>query len=233
MKHSYLLLFILWTVSVRAQFPVTAHVTGKIVFADSSKDYLSVKIFNKRMDDFVHPLRDGSFELYGFKSDTFIFLCQGYEVVQLSYKDSVRKMVYEAHVLLHQPQVNLKTVVIVSPKTIDQIQHEIDNLGVRQTDTYGNFDPAQDPLAALWEMFSKTEKQKRKVAELEDADMRRKVMRELLKICVRDHLINLRPDETEAFIDYCGFTDAYLRQVTMYDLLSSIKVNFHYFTGQQ
>jgi len=185
------------------------------------------------MDDFVHPNRDGTFELYGFKSDTFIFLCQGYEVEELCYKDSIRKMSYEAHIRLHRPFVNLREVVIVPPKTIDQIQHEIDNLGVQNTDTYGSFDAASAPLAALWEMFSKQEKEKRKVASLEDNDMRRRVMRELLRICIRDHLIDLHNDQMDAFIDYCSYPDNYLKQVTMYDLLSSIKVNYHYFSGQR
>jgi hypothetical protein len=208
-------------------------VVGKVIFADSTKDFLSIKIFNKRMDDFVQPGRDGSFELYGFKSDTFIFMCQGYEVVQLCYKDSIRKIEYEATVLLHRPLVNLKEVVIVPAKTIDQIQHEIDNLGVRSTNDYGNVDAAEDPLTALWEMFSKQEKQKRAVAQLRDNDMRRKVMRELLKICLRDHLIDLKYSQLDAFIDYCAYPDNYLQNVTMYDLLSSIKVNYHYFSGER
>jgi hypothetical protein len=232
-KYWYLLIFLALSFTTKAQFPVTAHVTGKIIFADSTKDFSAVKIFNKRMDDFVHPNRDGTFELYGFKSDTFIFLCQGYEVEELCYKDSIRKMSYEAHIRLHRPFVNLREVVIVPPKTIDQIQHEIDNLGVQNTDTYGSFDAASAPLAALWEMFSKQEKEKRKVASLEDNDMRRRVMRELLRICIRDHLIDLHNDQMDAFIDYCSYPDNYLKQVTMYDLLSSIKVNYHYFSGQR
>ncbi len=185
------------------------------------------------MDDFVRPGRDGSFELYGFKSDTFIFLCQGYSAVQLCYKDSIRKPQYEAYVLLHRPQVNLKEVVIVSQKTIDQIQQEIDNLGVRSTNDYGNVDAAASPLTALWEMFSSQERQKRKVAELQDEDMRHRVIRELLKICIRDHLIDLKYSQMDAFINYCGYTDAYLRRATMYELLSSIKVNYHYFSGER
>jgi hypothetical protein len=231
-KYWYLFFLLAISLTAKAQFPVTAHVTGSVRFADSSKDYISIKIFNKRMDDFVRPNRDGTFELFGFKSDTFIFLCQGYELEELSYKDSIRKMEYEAHILLHRPVVNLKTVVIVPPKTIDQIQHEIDNLGVPNTDTYQTVDP-QNALTALWEMFSKQEKEKRKLAELEDNDMRRKVMRELLRICVKDHLIDLRYSQMDAFIDYCGYSDSYLKQVTMYDLLSSIKVNYHYFSGER
>jgi hypothetical protein len=232
-KCRYLFFLFVTYFTTKAQFPVTAHIAGKIVFTDSTKDFSAVKILNKRMGDFVLPEHDGSFELYGFKSDTFIFLCQGYEVAQLCYKDSIRKIEYVTIVFLHRPLVNLKEVVIVSPKTIDQIQHEIDSLDVRKTNTFKKIDPVHNVFTLLWETFSKQEKEKRALARLQDKDLRRKAMRELLKICIRDSLIDLKYSQIDAFIDYCAYPDNYLQHVTTYDLLSSFKVNYHYFSGEQ
>ena len=87
----------------------------------------------------------------------------------------------------------------------------------------------QSPITALWEIFSKTEKDKRKVAVLMNDEQRRNMQHELLKLCIKSDLIDLSFADMDAFIDFCGFTDEYLQQCSFYELLNNIKQHYIYF----
>ncbi len=229
MSRILFLLVCLLPCFARAQAPIGAHITGRILFEDGTNRYDRVKIYNRRTGTFITPTSTGFFELYGYKVDTFIFVAQNYTPYNLCYKDSLRQMNYDITVTLHHLEVEMTPVTVTPDKTFDQIQETIDDLGVKNTDTYKNINSFQSPISALYEMFSKKENEKREVAKLENDDMRRRMLRELLKICVKSNLIDLPVSEFDAFIDYCNFTDVYLQHTSLYDLLSNIKAHYKYF----
>lgn len=213
-----------------AQQPAGVFVSGKISFSDNAGRFDRVKIYNLRTNTFVSPAKTGIYELHGYKTDTFVFVCIGYSNTNLCYKDSLRQLKYEKNIVLHPVQTELEGVTITPDKSFEQIQQAIDNLGVKNTDTYKTVEPLQSPITFLWERFSKLERQKRQVAVLLNEDERRQVQRELLKICIKSELINLSLSKMDAFIEYCNFSDVYLQQVSLYDLLSMIKLRYEFFS---
>ncbi len=215
-----------------AQQPVGVRITGRIIFEDATNQYTRVKIYNKRTITYVVPKETGTFELVGYKQDTFIFVCQNYTTYYLSYKDSARQMSYETDVTLHRLEMNISGVTITPDKSFEQIQEAIDNLGVENTNTYKSVSAYPNTISALYELFSKTEKAKRTVAKLMNDDERRQAMRDLLKLCIKSDMIDLSFSEMDAFIDFCGYTDDYLQQVSLYDLLSDIKLRYKYYRRQ-
>ncbi len=225
------LLLLFFPALLFSQQPVGVSVNGKISFSDNSGRFDRVRIYNLRTNTFVSPAKTGIYELHGFKTDTFVFVCIGYSNVNLCYKDSLRQLKYEKNIVLHPIQSELDGVTITPDKTFEQIQQAINNLGVKNTDTYNSVYPLRSPITFLWERFSKVEKQKRQVAILLNDDERRQVQRELLKICIKSELINLPFSKMDAFIEYCNFSDAYLQQVSLYDLLSMIKLRYKYFSN--
>lgn len=225
-----LLLFFLFPFFLSSQQPVGVSVSGRITFSDYSSRYNLVKIYNLRTNTYVSPVKTGYYELHGYKTDTFVFVCIGYSNQKLCYKDSLRQIHYEKNILLHPVQAELEGVTITPDKSFEQIQQAIDNLGVKNTDTYKTVEPLQSPITFLWERFSKVERQKRQVAVLLNEDERRQVQRELLKICIKSELINLSLSKMDAFIEYCNFSDVYLQQVSLYDLLSMIKLRYEFFS---
>ena len=204
-------------------------VHGRIIFEDGSAGYSLVKIYNQRAGTNISPASNGFFDLHGYKTDTFLFICKNYSPVELCYKDSVTKWSYDITVYMRHIEVEMNMLVITPDKTYDEIQNEIDSLGVKNTDTYKNVNAYQSPITALWEMYSKTERQKREIAILMNDDQRRATLKELLKLCVKTNLIDLSFYDFDAFIDFCGYTDEYLQQTSFYDLLSSIKQHYRYF----
>ena len=225
-----LLFLLLIPFCVSAQVPEGLHVTGNIIFTDGSAGYRFIKIYNQRTGTFTIPsTASGLFQLVGYRTDTFLVVCQNYSPVTVCYKDSIRHANYDLIVTLFHLQIELAPVTVTPDKTFDQIQEEIDHLGVPNTDTYKNYNPMQSPIIALWEIFSRTEKDKRKVAMLLNDDQRRNMQRELLKLCIKSDLIDLSFADMDAFIDFCGFTDEYLQRCSFYELLSNIKLHYKYF----
>ncbi len=231
--HRLLFLLLFFPYSVFSQAPDGLHVTGRIVFSDGSTGFRYVKIYNQRTGTFISPSGSfGLFELVGYRTDTFIAVGQNYSPVTFCYKDSVKHARYDLTVTLRRLQIDLEQITVTPDKTFDQIQEEIDNLGVENTDTYQNYNSMQSPITALWELFSKTEKAKRTVAVLMNNDERRNMQRELLKLCIKSNMIDLSFSNMDAFIDFCGYTDEYLQHCTFYELLSNIKTHYNYFARQ-
>ncbi len=223
-----LLFLFLFPFLVHAQAPDGLHVSGRVTFNDGSAGYKFIKIYNQRTGSFIVPTTTGTFELNGYRTDNFLVVCQNYSPINICYKDSARQWHYELKITLFHLQMDLENITVTPDKTFDEIQEEIDDLGVVNTDTYKEVGP-QSPITALWELFSRQENDKRKVAVLMNNDQRRNMLRELLKLCIKSDMIDLSFDDMDAFIDFCGYTDEYLQNCSFYELLSNIKQHYKYF----
>ncbi len=226
--HRLLFIFFLLPLFSTAQAPDGLHVSGRVTFNDGSVGYKFIKIYNQRTGSFIVPSVTGTFELNGYRSDNFLVVCQNYSPINICYKDSARQWHYELKITLFHLQMDLENITVTPDKTFDEIQEDIDNLGVVNTNTYKEVGP-QSPITALWELFSRQENDKRKVAVLMNNDQRRNMLRELLKLCIKSDMIDLSFDDMDAFIDFCGYTDEYLQNCSFYELLSNIKQHYKYF----
>lgn len=117
----------------------------------------------------------------------------------------------------------LKQVTIYALKKPEEIRKEIESLGVKNTSDYGSYHSLSSPITALYEQFSKREQDKRKVAELENADRKKEVLRDLLALYINYDIIQLTDDEFEEFLTGIFMPEDFLKKATDYQIGEMIK----------
>jgi hypothetical protein len=130
-------------------------------------------------------------------------------------------------VALDRLRYELKEATVFIPRDLNRIEQDLKKLGYTPKDyRLTGVNAWQSPLTALYQEFSRKERSKRKVAELMNADRRRELMREVLANYTRSGLIALPYNEYDAFIDYLGLSDFFLRTFSQYELAYYIKQRY-------
>jgi hypothetical protein len=136
-------------------------------------------------------------------------------------KDSLPKPSYHVTVYLRQLNVQLREVEILSPRTLAQIQKDIDKLGYRESDyRISQVDALQSPITFLYQEFSRRERSKRLVAQLENEDRKRELLKELLQKYVEYD-----------FIDFCAVPDEVIKGLTQYEFLLYVKKKYELYSS--
>jgi hypothetical protein len=81
----------------------------------------------------------------------------------------------------------------------------------------------------LYERFSRFGKSKRLVAELENEDMKRDILKDMFRLFVKHDIINLNDEEFDAFIKYLNFSDEFMQNSTQLELIMAIKGKYETF----
>jgi hypothetical protein len=139
-------------------------------------------------------------------------------------KDSLAKDTFDDY--YSSDAYKLKQVTVYGAKTPDVIRKEIDSLGVRNTDDYKSYNSMGSPITALYERFSKREQDKRKVAELENEDRKKEVLRDLLVLYVSYDIVNLTDAEFNEFLNGLYVPDEVLKNYNDYELGEFIKKQY-------
>jgi hypothetical protein len=147
-------------------------------------------------------------------------------------KDSLPKPSYHVTVYLRQLNVQLREVEILSPRTLAQIQKDIDKLGYRESDyRISQVDALQSPITFLYQEFSRRERSKRLVAQLENEDRKRELLKELLQKYVEYDIINLSDESFDDFIDFCAVPDEVIKGLTQYEFLLYVKKKYELYSS--
>ena len=119
---------------------------------------------------------------------------------------------------------------IFAPRTLNQILKDIETLGYDEKDyRVSSVDAFQSPITFLYEQFSRVEKSKRLVAELENTDKRRELLQELFAKYVDYDIIQLGPDDFKEFAEYCDPGDELLQEWTQYEFILYVKRQYSLF----
>ena len=105
----------------------------------------------------------------------------------------------------------------------------MNKLGVRKKYSLEGVDAISSPITALYERFSKIEQSKRKVAEWENEDLRRDILKELFRLYIKNDIIDLKDDEFDAFIKYLNLSDTFIQNATQFELVMAIKGKYENF----
>jgi hypothetical protein len=222
-----LLLLILSAFSASAQ---SVTITGKAYDKDNRQLPLSrLMIINRRTNQGNFADADGRFSVTVYPSDTLIFSALGFRVKAVCFRDSILKNKLYAEVPLQKLQFDLKEVSVFAPRSLNEIQADIDKLGVRKTYSTSGVNALESPITALYERFSKFEKSKRKVAEWENEDLKRDVLKDLFHLYVKFDVIDLKDEEFDEFIKYLNLSDDFIRNATQFELVTAIKGKYENF----
>ncbi|MFL5762973.1 MAG: hypothetical protein ACJ77K_03465 [Bacteroidia bacterium] len=224
----FLFLLLIRAFSVSAQAPV--NMTGKIYDKDNKLTALSrLMVINKRTNQGSFAGTDGQFSIVILPSDTVVFSALGYKVRAICFKDSVAKGRLYAEVPIQKLQFELKEISVFAPRSLSEIQNDIDRLGVNRTYNTSGVNAFESPITALYERFSKFEQSKRKVAEWENEDLKRDVLKDLFHLYVKFDIIDLKDEEFDDFIKYLNFSDEFIKSASQFELVMAIKGKYENF----
>lgn len=223
-----LLLFVVQP--VQAQQPQPVKISGTIISKDK-QPLIAVMVVNKRTSLGVGADVTGSFSIQALRTDTILISAHGHHVQKICFKDSVFKDEYKVKIELSQLSVQLQSVTVEAPKTMNQVKKEIDQLGVKDTRLTSStvVDAVQSPITFLYERFSKFGQSKQLVAEMENEDRKQEVLKSLFRIYIKHDIIDLEEAEFERFIKYCNLSEEFIKTATEYDLVTAIQKKYETF----
>jgi len=209
--------------------PANITVKGNAVNSGGIGGLYQVIVINQHTSQGIMAAPNGSFSINCLRTDTILVSASGFSVKKICFKDSGEKKEFTIRVKLDSLHYNLAEVKIYPHKNLRQVEDERSSLGkVPNTDTYKEAD-LLSPISLLYERFSRIEQSKRKVAELEDEEKRRTVLKELFHIYIQHDIIKLSENDFEKFIDFCDFTDDFIKNSSDYDLVMAIKYKYAQF----
>lgn len=216
-------------VSQTSSFPADSVfiVKGEVLNEYQLSDFASLYVINKKHGRGNFSNGNGSFQIKAQLNDTIVFGAMGYKTRYVAVTDSVLTNRTSMKVQMTPLSFNLKEVVVVAPRDLDEIYDEIDELHYDSKDYMVNgVDALASPITALYASLSRKEKQKRLAYELMNEAKRRKLLKELLQKYVDYDIIQLDEQEFDNFLDFCYIDDATLQNLTQYEFIMYIKKKF-------
>ncbi len=231
----YLILFIIISFSTIGFSQPGKHadslitIKGQVIDTNFNVGFYNLVVLNKNVGKGIFGQYNGSFEIRVKKSDTIGVSVVGYQTVYLSYQDSTFKPTYSP-VFYIQPLSYTGNEVVVKPlKTLEELAEERANISKREVPTVTMSNAFTSPITALYVAFSKREKTKRKVAEMEYEDSQDDIVREILRIYVHADIIDLSSEDFDEFINFLNLNPEFLKTATDYELIVYIKAKFEHF----
>lgn len=189
-----------------------------------------VIVINQRTSAGLLAQPDGYFTVDCLQTDTLLVTASGFAVKKVCFRDSAVRKEFHITVKLDSIHYSLSEVKVYPTKSLRDVNNDRNTLGqIPNTDSYQDINAISSPISYLYERFSRIEQSKRKVAELEDEEKRRQVLKDLFHIYIRHDIISLSDDQFEKFIDFCNFTDDFIKNSTDYDLVMAIKYKYDQF----
>ena len=100
---------------------------------------------------------------------------------------------------------------------------------MRETRMVTGIEVMQSPITALYQAFSKKEKNKQWVAEQEYKDDQRRIVKELLRTYVAYRVIELTEDEFDEFISFMNLNEDFLKTASEMELITFIQDKFEHY----
>ncbi len=222
------ILFLCFCLSSIAQTTVT--INGTAFDKDDRKLPLpKLMIINKRTNVGTFADAEGKFSIVARQSDSILFSTTGFIIKKVCLKDSLPKKQYNIEVPMQKLQYTLKEISVFATRDLNEIQKDINKLGVKKDYQATGASVIESPITALYERFSKYGKSKQKVAEWENEDLKRDVLKDLFRLYIKHDIIDLSSDEFDAFIKYLNFSDEFIQNASQFELTMAIKGKYESF----
>ncbi len=189
-------------------------------------------VVNKRTRSGTFGNADGSFTVRAQQTDTLIIGSIGHQTMLITMTDSVPKEEYHVVLQLKPLTIQLAQVEVLPERTLREIQKDIDRLGYDPADhRITQVDALQSPITFLYQQFSRRERSKRLVAQLENEDRKRELLKELLSKYVEYDIINLNDEAFDDFIDFLNVPDEVIKGLSQYEFLLYVKKRYELYSS--
>ena len=222
-----LLCFILLCTAATSATAQEITINGFVTDKSGQGSLLNIMVIDQQSGNGSFASANGTFTIKVQRKDTIMVTARDYAIKKICFRDSsVAKTEYTIKIRLDSLHFELIDVYIRPQASLPQIHKNIEDLGkVQNTDTYKDV-AYTSPITLLYERFSRIEQSKRKVAQMEDDDNRRKVLKDLLHLYIKYDIIKLDDKSFDNFIDYCELSDEFIKKSTDYELIMAIKQKY-------
>lgn len=227
-KFPLFIVFSILFANVHAQQCDRVLFSGKVTDTLRAQNFYNLMVINRTTGRGVFGQPNGTFSVYVSDGDSITLSIKGYPNVNFRIKADSNCQFKPTFVIELLPQ-EIAEVIIRPLKTLSQIKEERESLAMRETRTVTGIEVLQSPITALYQAFSRTEKNKRWIAEQEYKDNQRKIVWELLRLYVAYEIIELTDDDFDDFIDFLNINENFLKTATEMELITFIKDKFEHF----
>jgi hypothetical protein len=227
MKTLFTFLTIILVVNLYGQCD-KVYVTGNVQDTLNPQSFYNLMIINRTTGRGVFGQPDGTFSVYVSPNDKIALSTKGYPIYEF-YAKPDSNCQFKVHAFIEKLPQEIKEVVIKPLKTLEQIKEERKSLSLRETRTVTGIEVLQSPITALYQAFSKKEKNKAWIAEQTFKNDQKKVVKELLRVYVAYDIINLSEDEFDEFINFLNVDESFLKTASEMELIVFIKDKFEHF----
>jgi hypothetical protein len=205
-------------------------VQGQVIDTNFNVGFYNMVVVDKSLGKGIFGDYNGKFSITVKKKDQIGVSVIGYQTVNLHYLDSAFKDTFYVQIYLQPLEYTSSEEVIVKPiKTLEQLQEERANIVRKEVPVVTIENAISSPITALYIAFSKREKTKRKVAEMEYQDKQDDIVREILRLYVHNDILDLSADHFDEFINFLNLNTEFLKTATDYELISYIQYKFEHF----
>jgi len=201
---------------------------GRVEDSLNPQSFYNLMIVNRTRGKGVFGQPNGHFSVYVNENDSISISVKGYEMIGFRIHAD-ENCQFKYHKFIDRQATEMKEVVIKPLKTLSQIKEERQDLSLRETRQVIGLEALQSPITALYQTFSKKEKNKRWIAEQEFKDNERKVVQELLRLYVAYDIINLTDEQFDDFINFLNINDVFLKTATELELITFVQDKFDHF----
>jgi CarboxypepD_reg-like domain len=224
----YLLIFLLFPSTLLAQ---KAYIS-RVIDQDTRQGLPAATVFNKKSKAVSVSNELGDFMIWASKGDSIEISSVGFRSVTFACK------LRDTTILLKQDAQLLKAVIIKA-KREEHLKEEIalflkdpDVALTMKKKALSNMIDVRPSASgtpglaisidALWELFSKEGKSKRKLAALEQKDYKEYLVKERFSPQFVQNITHIKSEELELFMDFCNFSDDFILRATDYELTYAI-----------
>lgn len=204
-------------------------IKGRVIDTNYSVGFYNLVVLNKSVGKGIFGEYNGKFNITVKKTDTIGISVRGYQTIYLSYADSAYQKTYSDRFYIQELAYTTDEVVVKPLKTLEELKEERANIAKREVPTVTVTNAIQSPITALYVAFSKREKTKRMIAEMEFQDKQDEVVREILRIYVHNDIFDLSKDDFDEFIRFLNLNTEFLKSASDYELVTYIKAKFEHF----
>ena len=205
---------------------------SRVIDQKTNQGLPAATILNKKSNVVTISNDAGDFMIWASRGDTIEITSIGYKTAKFAcmFRDTTVRMKEDAQalkaiVVKAKRDEHLKEEIAQFLKDPDaatamkkQIMRRMIDVRPSSTGTPG----LAISVDALWDMFSKEGKMKRKLAELEQKDYKEYLVKERFNAQFVKNITHLEDSEIELFMSFCHFSDDFILRANDYDLTYAI-----------
>jgi hypothetical protein len=214
-------------------------VSGSVIDKETKAPVPYVHIYTKSWEKGTTTDERGHFSIIIDRSDTLIFSSVGFDKYRFRVLSDDARSVYHVVIEMDSKTYQLEPVVVHAYMSFDEFKQQILEMNIEnEKEEFSlNIPPGyklppesgdgsmlnpsvkiKGPVSALYEVFGKEGKERRKLERLRLIDKNEKEIASKYNLAIVKKVTKLENEDAIRFMEWCKFEDDYILEATDYDL---------------